>query len=106
MNNYDKAALCLLAVVSASAVFVMEANAACKVQWVDHDFNMSTPAIQKQICDSSLDLPAINLPGVRPIQAPQIRPIPSIGLAPLGTSSCTNQSVFENGRWVTRRLCN
>lgn len=79
--------------------------AACRNVWVDHDHNPATPPIQKQVCDSTLDLPAINLPGVQPIQRPQIKPIEPIGLPPLGTTQCRTQSVFENGRWVNQRLC-
>ena len=74
--------------------------AKCTVKWVDHDYNTMTPAIQKQVCDSTLDIPAINLPGVRPIQRPQISPIQSPTIAPIGTRNCRTQSVFENGQWI------
>ena len=86
--------------------FSLNAFGQCKVQWVDHDYNLSTPAIQKQICDSSLDLPALPSPSLRPLQSPQIKPLETYGIPPLGTNSCRNQSVYENGRWVTKRLCN
>ena len=106
MGCIEKIALCLVIAVPLMAIPASGADAACTVRWVDHDFNAATPPIQKQICDSAIDLPAINLPGIQPIQRPQIRPLPAIGLPPLGTTNCSNQSVFENGVWVTRRLCN
>jgi hypothetical protein len=81
------------------------AEAACRYQWVDHDYNASTPAIKKQICDSSLDIPAIESPSIRPIQQPQIRPIQTPSIPPIGTSNCRTQSVYENGRWVNKEIC-
>lgn len=79
--------------------------AACKNVWVDHDYNISTPPVQTQVCDSTLDLPAINLPGVQPIQSPGLRPLEPVGLTPLGTTQCTTQRVYEYGQWVEKRLC-
>lgn len=81
------------------------AQATCRNVWVDHDYNSATPPGQRQVCDSTLSLPAINLPGVQPIKHPPIKPIAQPGLPPLGTTQCRTQSVFENGRWVDRRLC-
>ena len=81
------------------------AYAKCEIKWVDHDYNSLTPAIAKQLCDSTLDLPAINNPGIRPIQQPQIRPLPRISIPPIGTKNCNTQSVFENGRWVNKQVC-
>jgi len=66
---------------------------------------MGTPAVKKQVCDSSLDLPAIQLPTLRPVQTPQLRPIESPRLSPIGTSQGRTQSVFENGRWVNKQTC-
>jgi hypothetical protein len=83
------------------------ASAACKVVWVDHDYNTLTPAVQKQVCDSTLDLPAINLPGVRPIQQPKIKPIEPLALPPLGTTRCSTQQVWNQQamRWEQKRIC-
>ena len=86
-------------------LFAVNANAACRWVWVDHDYNSMTPAIQKQVCNSTMDLQAIKPPSIRPIQQPRLRPLEPIGLPPLGTSSCRTQSVYENGRWVDKRLC-
>jgi len=83
----------------------LTAQAACKYVWIDHDFDTSTPAIQKQVCDNTFDVPAIPNPSITPLQQPQIQPIPSIGIPPIGTSNCEDVSVYEDGRWITRRLC-
>ena len=91
--------------ILALALVSINASAACRNIWVDHDYNTSTPAIQKTVCDSALDLPSTNLPGIRPIQRPQIKPIDSLGLPPLGTTRCRNESVYEGGQWITKRLC-
>lgn len=82
-----------------------EVYAACRIQWVDHDYNSMTPPIKKQICDSTMDLPAINDPGLRPLQQPKLKPLEPVGLPPLGTTQCRTQQVYENGRWVEKRLC-
>jgi len=93
------------AVILLAAFFALNVQAACRYVWVDHDYNMSTPAIQKQVCDSAISLPALKSPSLRPLQTPQLKPLESFGLPPLGTRNCTTQSVFENGRWVSKRLC-
>jgi hypothetical protein len=94
--------LLIISVMTAAPQF---ASAACKYVWVDHDFNTSTPAQRKQVCDSTIDIPAIRGPSIRPIQTPQIRPIPSIGIPPIGTTRCRDESVYEDGKWVTKRVC-
>ena len=81
------------------------ASAACRWVWVDHDYDASTPAINKQVCDSSIDIPAIQPPSIRPIQSPQIRPIEVPSIPPIGTTRCRNESVYENGKWVNKRIC-
>lgn len=90
-------ALVLLAPLSASA--------ACRWVWVDHDYNTSTPAVREQVCDSTTDVGAVRSPSIRPIQQPQVRPIETPTVAPIGTRNCSNQSVYENGRWVTKQIC-
>tara|TARA_B100001093_G_scaffold433587_1_gene430627 strand:- start:1219 stop:1524 length:306 start_codon:yes stop_codon:yes gene_type:complete len=88
-----------------AALFSINAYSKCRIQWVDHDYNSMTPAIQKQICDSTLDLPAINNPGIRPIQNNRLKPLEPLSLPPLGTSQCSTQQVYENGRWVSKQIC-
>lgn len=95
----------LAAIIVAITFMSSSAIAACKVKWVDHDYNTLTPAVRRQVCDNALDLPAINNPGIRPLQRPQIRPIEQPRIPPIGTNRCRNQSVYERGRWVTKQLC-
>ena len=87
------------------ALLPLPSQAACKWVWVDHDYNSSTPAIRKQVCDSAIDIPAINTPSIRPLQTPSIRPLPSLGLPPIGTTRCRNERVYENGQWINKRIC-
>jgi hypothetical protein len=100
MNKiFTTASICFLLMFSANSF------AACKWVWVDHDYNTSTPAIQKQVCQSSLDINAIKPPSIRPIQTPQIKPIQSPTIPPIGTKQCRTQSVYENGKWVNKKIC-
>ena len=103
MKYFKQLSVCMI--FAGASTLSTAANAACQWVWVDHDYNSSTPAIQKQVCDSSLDVDAIKPPSIRPIQSPQVRPIESPGIPPIGATRCSNQSVYENGRWVTKRLC-
>lgn len=85
-----------------------KAEAACRYQWVDHDYSTATPARRVRVCDDAMDRyqPALpDTPSVRPIQRPQVRPLETPGVAPLGTSRCRNRSIWQDGKWVTRRLC-
>ena len=82
------------------------ASAGCKYVWVDHDYNTMTPAIQKQVCDNTYDVPAIRSPSIRPIQKPQVRPIETPSVPLVGTTRCRTQSVYENGQWVNKQICN
>ena len=91
--------------IIALALVSINAQADCRKVWVDHDYNASTPPVVKQVCDSSLDIDGINLPGIQPIQRLQIKPIESLGIPPLGTTRCRNESVYEGGQWITKRLC-
>ena len=74
-------------------------------QWVDDDYNTATPPVQMQICDSAIDIPAINNPGVQPIQRPSIKPIEPPTIPPIGTTNCRTQQVYENGTWVNKQIC-
>lgn len=82
-------------------------QAACRQEWVDHDFNTFTPPVLRQVCDNSLDLPGYNIPPVRPIQRPQIQPIQPPTVPPIGTSNCRLMSVYNEftRMWETRRVC-
>lgn len=83
-----------------------QASAACRWQWVDHDYDASTPAVNRQICDSSTDVNSVRTPSARPIQQPTVRPIETPSVPPVGASQCRKQNVFEGGRWVNKRVCN
>lgn len=89
-----------------SLLFISSSSyAACKWVWVDHDYNLATAPIQKQVCDSTLDIGTPKPPSVAPIQSPQIKPIESPTIPPIGTTQCRTQSVYENGRWVNKKIC-
>ena len=96
-----KLLLAMLLLTASNSLF-----AACKWVWVDHDYNVATAAVQKQVCDSTLDVPAVKTPSVQPLQTPQIKPIETPNVPPVGTKTCITQSVFENGRWVNKKICN
>lgn len=87
------------------SVIASHANSACRSVWVDDDYNTSTPAVRKQVCDSTLDIRAIEQPSIRPIQSPQVRPINSPTIPPIGTSSCRSESVYNGRKWVTQQVC-
>jgi hypothetical protein len=79
--------------------------AACKWAWVDHDSKISTPAIQKEICDSSIRIPTVRPPSVRPIQSPSVRPIQIPRVPPVGTTRCRIERVYTNGKWINQQVC-
>jgi len=87
------------------SIFSINSFAACKWVWVDHDYNTSTPAVQKQVCGSTLDIGVIKSPSIQPIQSPQIEPIRSPTIPPIDTTQCRTQSVNENGAWVSKKIC-
>lgn len=95
----------VLALILAILLWIDRSEAACRVQWVDHDYNTFTPAVKKQVCDNTYDVKAYNNPGVRPIQTPRVRPVEMPTVPPVGTRSCRTQQVWENNRWVQKRLC-
>jgi len=79
--------------------------AECQSLWVDHDYNPSTPAIQKQVCDSPIDLPGLPNISTPPIQTPTIPPISLPYLPPIGNTSCREELVYRNGDWITEMVC-
>ena len=87
------------------ALIAFDASAACKWAWVDHDYSTMTPAIQKQVCESTIDINAVRTPSVRPIQQPQIKPIQRHTIPPIGTRRCRVESVYINGRWTDKQIC-
>jgi hypothetical protein len=79
--------------------------AECHYLWVDHDYNPSTPPIQKQVCESPIDLPALPDISTPPIQTPTVPPISSPYIPPIGNTSCRDELVYRDGEWVTEMVC-
>ena len=87
--------MCLLLATAAPA------SAACR--W---DFDCSSsPCRQVQLCDSTIDLPAIRPPAIPPIAMPSIKPIAPIGLPPLGTRSCQQKYICAGGGCSWQSVC-
>lgn len=61
----------------------------------------------KAICTNTIEIPPICVSHVCPIVTPSVRPIERPRIAPLGTTSCRNQQVFnqQTRRYEWRQLC-
>ena len=70
-------------------------EARCRKAQVCDDYGMNCRV--QDICGSSLDLPSVDLAPLRPLPSTQFKPLPSVGLPPLGTTKCQYMQV--NGRW-------
>ena len=77
------------------STFTVSALAQCRQAQVCDDFGQNCQV--RQICNSTIDLPGINLPPLRPLPSMELKPLPSMQLPPIGTTSCTYMQV--NGRW-------
>lgn len=98
--------IAMIAAILMGVVIASTAKAACKWVWIDHDGNALTPAKRTQVCDNTYDPPVIQTPEIRPIQPVQPRPTrPLLGLPPLGTTKCEILRVYENGKWVRKKVC-
>lgn len=88
--------------VAALPLVALPSTAACRFDWVCDAMGQCETA---QICDSSIDLPALETPSLPPLAPPRLEPLPSPTLPPLGTSSCKPLRVWDDGadEWVT--LC-
>ena len=75
--------------------FVNTANASCRKSQVCDDYGNNCRA--QDICDSTLDLPSVELAPLRPLPSTDLKPLPSMELPPLGTSQCQYMQV--NGHW-------
>lgn len=71
------------------------AEARCKKSQVCDDLGMNCQV--QDICDSSIDLPSVELAPLAPLPTTQLKPLPSMDLPPLGTSDCEYRQV--NGQW-------
>lgn len=85
------------AVVATILVFCFAniASAACRKLQVCDDYGNNCRV--QDICDSTLDLPSVELAPLRPFPSTELKPLPSMELPPLGTSQCQYMQV--NGRW-------
>jgi hypothetical protein len=71
------------------------AEARCRKAQVCDDYGMN--CVVQDICDSTLDLPSIDLPPLQPMPSTELKPLPSLDLPPLGTTKCEYKQV--NGHW-------
>jgi hypothetical protein len=84
--------------IIALALMVGAASAACRLTYVN-----GQPA---QLCDSTLDIPAIGVLGPAPIMSPSVPPIASPMIPPIGTSSCHPAQVWNGFAYTWRTVCN
>ena len=80
--------------VMIGTAFSTPASAACRKSNVCDDFGGNCRV--RDICDSTMDLPSV---GLAPLTLPTtgLKPLPSLGLPPIGTTHCEYKQV--NGRW-------
>ena len=88
-----KIKLFVFLITTISVITVAEAR--CRKVQVCNDFGMNCKV--KQLCESSLDLPSIELAPLQPLPSTRLKPLPSVSLPPLGTSKCEHKQV--NGFW-------
>ncbi len=70
-------------------------HAECRKAQVCDDSGMNCRV--QDICDSTLDLPSVELPPLKPLPSTELKPLPSLDLPPLGTTKCEYKQV--NGQW-------
>ena len=75
-------------------VWSVNANATCRQSYVCDGYG---DCGYTDICDSTLDLPSINVRPLPALPTTELKPLPSISLPPLGTTQCKYMQV--NGRW-------
>lgn len=76
-------------------VFASIADARCRKSQVCDNYGSNCRVVD--ICDSTLDLPSVEIPPLRPLPSTDLKPLPSLELPPLGTTRCQYMQV--NGRW-------
>jgi hypothetical protein len=91
MNNTARITVALVAAFGLANV----AGATCRKVQVCDDYGSNCHA--QDVCDSSLDLPSIDLAPLPPLPSTTLKPLPSMELPPLGTSHCEYKQV--NGEW-------
>ena len=91
MNMFGWLSLSVLVV----SIFTSTAFAACRRANVCDDYGQNCR--YEDICDSTIDLPSVELDPLPALPSMQVKPLPSIGLPPLGTTKCEYKQV--NGQW-------
>lgn len=76
-------------------LYSVPAHAACHRAAICDDYGQNCQ--YRDVCDSTLDLPSVELDPLPPLPSVALKPLPSVGLPPLGTSNCQYMQV--NGRW-------
>jgi hypothetical protein len=92
-RHLKSAALGLAAILALSA----PASAMCNWTFVNGH--------QQQICDSTMDMPALRPLGLAPMVPPSLQPLQPLTLPPLGTSSCHMAQVWNGVSYQWRNLC-
>lgn len=87
----------IFAAVIGFGVLASPAYAKCRLTFID--------GRSDQICDSTLDLPAIGVEGVAPIVPSSIAPIMVPTIPPIGTSACRQAQVWNGNAYVWRTVC-
>jgi len=90
----------LISIVVSGVLLSSNANAQCRKSNVCDDYGQN--CVVMDICDSSMDLPSIGFAPISSFPSMQLKPLPSLSLPPLGTSSC--QFMQVNGLW--QNICN
>jgi len=78
-------------------IFSQLANADCSCECINGRV--------QAVCSSTLDLKPICSPRICPILTPGIRPLPSLRVPPIGTTSCRKEQVWNGYRYVWREYC-
>ena len=71
------------------------AEAKCRKANVCDDYGKNCQV--KQICDSKIDIPSIEVAPIKPLPSTKLKPLPSTKVPPIGTTKCQYKQV--NGVW-------
>jgi hypothetical protein len=88
-----KVLIVVLAVLTVSTA----AQAACVCECVNGH--------QQQLCESSIDIPAVCAPTICPIVSPSVAPIMTPMVPPIGTTSCHMAQVWNGYTYTWQRVC-
>lgn len=91
----EKRVCALSVIVVVAFTYAVNAKAECRKAQVCDDYGRNCEV--RDICDSTLDLPSIDLPPLQPLPSIDLKPLPSTELPPLGTSHCEYRQV--DGQW-------